>query len=129
MKESESSTVTCFVNLDSKISWRGKEFQIVTGTCSYYTSTWMICPCACAGMQRFGWDIDKIENVHPIYRVWYHPLWNEALKNLQLGDYKDSPFYSSPFRLLIALDHYHSPQLTQISMQAPQLLTRQETVT
>jgi hypothetical protein len=56
VKESKSSTVTCFVNLDSKISWRGKEFQIVTGTCSYYTSTWMICPCACAGMQRFVQD-------------------------------------------------------------------------
>jgi hypothetical protein len=48
-------------------------------------------------MQRIGWDIDKIENVHPIYRIWYHPLWNEALKNIQLADYKDSPFYSSPF--------------------------------
>ena len=63
VKESESSTVTFLVNLDKKISWRGKDFQIVTGTCSYYTSTWMICPCACAAMQRFGRDIDKIENV------------------------------------------------------------------
>ena len=56
----------------------------------------MICPCACAAMQRFGRDIDKIENVHPFYHVWYHPLWKEALKNIQLADYKDSPFYSSP---------------------------------
>jgi hypothetical protein len=69
VKENKSSTVTCFVNLDTTISWRGKDYQIVTGTCSYYTSTWMICPCACAGMQRFGWDIDTIENVHPFYRV------------------------------------------------------------
>ena len=92
VKECESSTVTCFVNLDTKISWCGNNFHVVTGTCSYYTSTWMICPYACAAMQRIGWDIDKIENVHPFYQIWYHPLWNEALQNIQLADYKDSPF-------------------------------------
>jgi hypothetical protein len=97
VKECKSSTVTCFVNLDTKISWRSNNFHVVTGTCSYYTSTWMICPCACAAMQRIGWDIDKIEHVHLFYRIWYHPLWNEALKNIQLADYKDSPFCSSPF--------------------------------
>jgi hypothetical protein len=96
IKESESSTVACFVNLDKNISWIGKDFQIVTGTCSYYTSTWMICPCACAVMQCIGWDIDKIENVHPFYHLRYHPLWKEALKSLQLSVYKDSSFYISP---------------------------------
>ena len=56
-----------------------------------------ICQCACAAMQRIGWDIDKIENVNPFYHLWYHPLWNEALKSLQLSDHKGSPFYISPF--------------------------------
>jgi hypothetical protein len=32
--------------------------------------------------------------VHPFYRIWYHPLWKEALKSLHMYDYKDSPFYS-----------------------------------
>jgi hypothetical protein len=54
VKESESSTVSCFVNLDTKISWIGEDFQIVTVTCLYYTSTWMIFPCACAAMQCIG---------------------------------------------------------------------------
>jgi hypothetical protein len=54
----------------------------------------MICPCACAAMQRIGMDIDKIKNV-PFYRVWYHPLWKEALKGIQLSDYNDLPFYKS----------------------------------
>ncbi len=85
------------MNLDKNISWIGEDFQIFTAICLYYTSTWMICPCACAEMQCIGWDIDKIENVHPFYRLWYHPLWNEALKSLQLSNYKDSPFYISPF--------------------------------
>jgi hypothetical protein len=96
VKESESSTVSCFVNLDTKISWIGEDFQIVTGACLYYTPTWMICPCAWAAMQHVGWDIDKIENSHLFYHLWYHPPWNEALKSIQLSDYKDSPYYSSP---------------------------------
>jgi hypothetical protein len=58
------------------------------------TSTRMICPCACAAMQRFGKDTDKIDNAHPFYRIWYPPLWKEAIKSLQLYDYKDSPYYS-----------------------------------
>ena len=57
----------------------------------------MICPCACAAMQRVSMDIDKIENVHPFYRIWYHPLWKEAIKSLYLSDYKDSPISSSVY--------------------------------
>ncbi len=45
-------------------------------------------------MQQIGMDIDKIENVHQFYCIWYHPLWKETIKSLQLSDYKDSPFYS-----------------------------------
>ncbi len=39
-------------------------------------------------------DIDRIDTVHPFYRVWYHPLWKEAIKSLYLSDYEDSPYYS-----------------------------------
>ncbi len=81
----------------------------MTGTCSYYLSTQMICPCACAAMQRIGKDIDTIANVHPFYCIWYHPLWKEAIKSLQLSDYKDSPYYSvtnlDPVSIANA-DHY-----------------------
>ena len=94
VKENDASTIHCEVDLNSTVSWRGEQLQIITGTCSYYLSTRMICPCACAAMQRFRKDIDKIDNVHPFYRIWYHPLWKEAIKSLQLHDYKDSPFYS-----------------------------------
>ena len=45
-------------------------------------------------MQQVSWDIDLIDNVHPFYRIWYHPLWKEAIKSLHLSDYKDSPYYS-----------------------------------
>jgi hypothetical protein len=54
----------------------------------------MICPCACAAMQRIGMDTNKVDNVHPFYHIWYHPLWKEAIKSLQLSNYKDSPYYS-----------------------------------
>jgi hypothetical protein len=74
VKEADSSTVCCEVDLDTNVSWRSGQFQIVTGTCSYYLSTQMICPCACAAMQRIGKDIDTIENVHPFYHIWYHLL-------------------------------------------------------
>jgi hypothetical protein len=94
VKESDVSTIHCEVDLNTTVSWRGDQFQIVTGTCSYYLSTWMICPCACAAMQRFGKDIDLIENVLPFYCIWYHPLWKEAIKSLHLSDYKDSPYNS-----------------------------------
>jgi hypothetical protein len=47
-------------------------------------------------MQCIGMGIDKIENAHHFYQVWYHPLWKEALKGIQLSDNKDSPLYSSP---------------------------------
>ncbi len=80
VKEADSSTACCEVDIDTNVSWRGDQFQIVTGTCSYYLSTRMICPCACAAMQRIGKDIDTIENVHPFYCIWYHPLWKEAIK-------------------------------------------------
>ncbi len=71
--ETDASNNHCEVDLNTIVSWRCEQFQIITGTCSYYMSTWMICPCACATMQRFGKDIDKIDNVHPFYRIWYHP--------------------------------------------------------
>ncbi len=41
-------------------------------------------------------DIDKIDNVHQFYRIWYHPLWKKAIKYLELSNYKDSPYYYSP---------------------------------
>ena len=94
VKENDASTIHYEVDLNTTVSWRGEQFQIVTGTCSYYLSTRMICPCACAAMQRFGKDIDKIDYVYPFCRIWYHPLWKEAIKSLQLYDYKDSPYYS-----------------------------------
>jgi hypothetical protein len=47
-------------------------------------------------MQRIGMDIDNIDNVHPFYCIWYHPLWKEAIKSLELSDYKDSPYNYSP---------------------------------
>ncbi len=95
VKETESSHVlACKVKLSTETWWRGRQYQIVTGSCSYYTSTRMIYPCASAAMQRISMDIDNINNVHPFYRLWYHPLWNEALKCIQLSDYNDSPFYS-----------------------------------
>jgi hypothetical protein len=45
-------------------------------------------------MQQIGMDINKIDNVHPFYHNWYHPLWKEGIKSLQLSNYKDSPYYS-----------------------------------
>ncbi len=38
-KEADSSTAICEVDLDTNVSWRGGQFQIVSGTCSYYLST------------------------------------------------------------------------------------------
>ncbi len=95
VKESDASTIHCEVDLNSTVFWRGEHFQIVTGTYLYYLSTWMICPCACAAMPRIGMDINKIDNVHPFFRIWYHPLRKEAIKSLKLSDYKDSPYNSS----------------------------------
>jgi hypothetical protein len=49
------------------------------------------------------------ENVHPFYHNWYHPLWKEAIKSLQLGDYKDSPYYSISnldHTSITSTDHY-----------------------
>jgi hypothetical protein len=89
-----SSTIHCEVDLNTTVSCRGEQFQIVTGSCSYFLSTRMICPFACAAMQRIGMDINKIDNVHPFYHIWYHPLWKEAIKSLQLSNYNDSPCYS-----------------------------------
>jgi hypothetical protein len=94
VKETVTCTVSCQVNLAINVSWRGEQFQIVTGTCSYYLSTRMICPFACAAMQQVSMDIDRIDNVHPFYCVWYHPLWKEAIKSFYLSDYEDSPDYS-----------------------------------
>jgi hypothetical protein len=34
--------------------------------------------------------------VDPFYQVWFHPLWKEALKGIQLSNYKNLPFYPSP---------------------------------
>jgi hypothetical protein len=56
----------------------------------------MICPCACAAMHHIEMDIDKINNVHPYYRLWYHPLWKEVLKGISLSDYNNLPFYCLP---------------------------------
>ena len=63
VKEKDTCTVACQVNLDTTILWRGEKFSIVTGSCSCYLSTRMICPCACAAMQQVSMDIDKIDNV------------------------------------------------------------------
>jgi hypothetical protein len=94
VKETDAITIHCEVDLNTTVSWRVEHFQIVTGSFSYYLSTRIICPCACAAMQWIGMDINKIDNVHPFYHIWYHPLWKEAIKSLQLSDYKDFPYYS-----------------------------------
>ncbi len=51
VKETDASTIHCEVDLNTTVSWRGEQFQIVTGSCLYYLSTRMICRCACAAMQ------------------------------------------------------------------------------
>jgi hypothetical protein len=96
VKEREESTAEYLVDVNGDVEWRGKKFTCVTCTCSFYTSTRMICPCGCAVMQRMGMDIDSIQNVHPYWHQWYHPLWGEALQRSFLPDYEDSPNRISP---------------------------------
>ena len=96
VKESSSSKKECIVNIAAVIRWRGVSYNMVTGTCSYFKSTRQLCPCACAAMQRLNMDIDAIQNHHPFYHLWFHPLWKQALEVCGLDDYDDSPFHNVP---------------------------------
>ena len=65
VKHKSSSPHSCIVDFEGLVTWNGKKYSILTGTCSFFTSTFMICPCACAASQRNSFDIDSISNVHP----------------------------------------------------------------
>ena len=65
VKQKLSSPHSCIVDFEGLVTWNGKKYSILTGTCSFFTSTFMICPCACAASQRNSFDIDSISNVHP----------------------------------------------------------------
>jgi len=91
VKGHSNSSEFCLVDIRATIMWRGQEFQIITGTCSYNTCARIICPCACATLQRLNLDIDDISHVHSCFRIMYHPPWQEALNTCRLPDYDDSP--------------------------------------
>ncbi len=63
VKETNSSNARCEVDLDTTVSWRGGHFQIVTGTCSYFLTTRMICPCACATHDFIECNMNKFVGV------------------------------------------------------------------
>ena len=68
---------------------------MLTSTCSYYKSCWMICPCGCTAAQRAGVNVNNHKLVHPYWILWHHPLWSESLKSVGLSDYPDPPLGKS----------------------------------
>ena len=73
------------------MKWKGVVYVMLTGTCPYFKSTWMICPCGCAAAQRAGIDIDDPSLVHPYWLIRNHPLWASVLQSVGLSDYPESP--------------------------------------
>ena len=74
VKHKSSSVKSSSVDVKAAIKWKGKTLHILACTCSYFTSSWQLCPCCCAVVQCVGLDIDDPAMVHPYWLVSNHPL-------------------------------------------------------
>lgn len=59
--------------------------QHPTCTCGMYCSTLIPCPCICAIYQRKGRAFFKAKDLHPRWRLDYHPLWKVAHQRLNIA--------------------------------------------
>lgn len=94
VKESVNSEHQCLVNLQAPILWKGRNYTTITGTCTFYKSSLLICPCACAAAQRQGLDLDDAKYIHPRYWIAHHPLYPIALASIPMADFSDAPWSS-----------------------------------
>ena len=92
VKVNKNSEIFCEVNLKGNTVWQGFQYTTITGTCPYYKSTLLICPCACAAAQRREINIKDPMHAHPRYLIGHHPLWPIAISDLTLSDYEDAPW-------------------------------------
>ena len=92
VQASTKATAHSRVQFNSTIYWKGRKYSITTCDCTYFRSTLLLCPCACAACQRTGVDIDDSTQYHPRWWIGYHPLYHSALLNLGVADYDNAPW-------------------------------------
>ena len=74
VKENEGTDANGLVDLKGSLKWNGNTHSIATGTSAYFTSTVVICPCACAFAICAGVRIDDPDNFHSCWIVWNNPM-------------------------------------------------------
>eukprot|EP00985_Skeletonema_marinoi_P008555 scaffold3908_cov200-Skeletonema_marinoi.AAC.3 len=93
VKESENSTRFSTVNTNAEVTFNGIVFDgIMVCDCSMYSSSKLICPCICRVCQHMNVDFKNPKHIHPRYWIVFHPLYVQALKNLDMSDNKHAPW-------------------------------------
>ena len=85
VKEHESSSESCVVNLHGSLKFCGQDVTCITGTCNYFKSTRMICECACRAAQEENLKVPQAYQIYPYYLVYNHPKYAEACRMLGLS--------------------------------------------
>jgi hypothetical protein len=77
------------VDLEGDVQFCGKIYKCFVCSCPFFTSSWIICECACIAARTQGVTITSASNVHPFWLVYNHPRWNDACKQVGLSSRYD----------------------------------------
>lgn len=87
------------VDLKGTLTFRGENVICVTCTCPFFTSSRIICPCACAAAQMAEYNIDMAANIYPFWLVYNHPRYKDACARAGLSPITDTmPNYFPPLQ-------------------------------
>jgi hypothetical protein len=97
VRRSHLDNAQSIVDLKGILSFRGENVICVTCTCPSFTSSRIICPCACAAAQTAKYDIDMAANIYPFWLVYNHPRYKDACSRVGLSPITDTmPNYFPP---------------------------------
>ncbi len=88
------------VNLETRIVHLGHVYTIPTCDCGKWCSVFVWCPCIIRGGSMAAlvssFKLESVCNVHPFHLLQLHPMWQQALKELNVENYKDFPHLETP---------------------------------
>jgi hypothetical protein len=73
------------VRLKGTLLFRGSLIVCTTCTCLFFTSSRIICSCACAAARFAGFNIDDPANIYPLYLVYNQPRYEDGCAQARLS--------------------------------------------
>jgi hypothetical protein len=84
-----------------------------------FTSSRIICPCACAAAQFAGFNIDDPANIYPLYLVWHQPRYRDGCREARLSTFMEyMPHFYPPAASTNETEQHIYPPTAEESMIA-----------